>query len=106
MPQTSEFGTDLDRERRRWRALLVAGIVLCCGPAVGFLGTIVGMVYSLDRIERLKAPTPGDLSTGVQLSLVATVLGFAALLVGAPLIWWSYANLKRLRGDPDPGPWK
>lgn len=50
-------------------------------PLLGLLGTVTGMITSFQRIETLKAPTPGDLAVGVYESLVNTTMGlFIALL--------------------------
>lgn len=50
-------------------------------PLLGLLGTVTGMITSFQRIETLKAPTPGDLAEGVYESLVNTTMGlFIALL--------------------------
>ena len=45
------------------------------GPLLGLLGTVTGMISSFQKIEQMKAPTPGDLAEGVYESLVNTTLG-------------------------------
>jgi biopolymer transport protein ExbB len=51
------------------------------GPLLGLLGTVTGMISSFQKIEQLKAPTPGDLAVGVYESLVNTTMGlFIAIL--------------------------
>ncbi|MFO0985192.1 MAG: MotA/TolQ/ExbB proton channel family protein [Planctomycetota bacterium] len=45
------------------------------GPLLGLLGTVTGMITSFQKIEQLKAPTPGDLAVGVYESLVNTTMG-------------------------------
>lgn len=45
------------------------------GPLLGLLGTVTGMITSFQRIEKLKAPTPKDLASGVYESLVNTTMG-------------------------------
>jgi biopolymer transport protein ExbB len=45
------------------------------GPLLGLLGTVTGMITAFQKIEKLKAPTPKDLATGVYESLVNTTLG-------------------------------
>lgn len=50
-------------------------------PLLGLLGTVTGMITSFQKIETLKAPTPGDLAHGVYESLVNTTMGlFIAIL--------------------------
>jgi biopolymer transport protein ExbB len=46
-------------------------------PLVGLLGTVTGMITAFQKIESMKAPTPGDLAEGVYESLVNTTLGLA-----------------------------
>jgi biopolymer transport protein ExbB len=45
------------------------------GPLLGLLGTVTGMITSFQKIEMMKAPTPGDLAVGVYESLVNTTMG-------------------------------
>ena len=45
------------------------------GPLLGLLGTVTGMITSFQKIETMKAPTPGDLAVGVYESLVNTTIG-------------------------------
>ena len=45
------------------------------GPLLGLLGTVTGMITSFQKIESMKAPTPGDLAVGVYESLVNTTMG-------------------------------
>ncbi|HEX5009954.1 MAG TPA: MotA/TolQ/ExbB proton channel family protein [Planctomycetota bacterium] len=50
-------------------------------PLLGLLGTVTGMITAFQRIETLKAPTPGDLAVGVYESLVNTTMGLFIALV-------------------------
>ncbi len=88
------------RERRKWRASLAGGIVLATGPAFGLLGTVFGMLHSFHTIETLKAPTPGDLATGVNISVVATTIGAVAGMVGVPLVVLSCVRLAKFWNEP------
>jgi biopolymer transport protein ExbB len=51
------------------------------GPLLGLLGTVTGMISSFQAIEKLKAPTPGDLAVGVYESLVNTTMGLFVAVV-------------------------
>ncbi len=51
------------------------------GPLLGLLGTVTGMISSFQVIEKLKAPTPGDLAKGVYESLVNTTLGLFIAII-------------------------
>ena len=50
-------------------------------PLLGLLGTVTGMITSFQKIETLKAPTPGDLAHGVYESLVNTTIGLFIAVV-------------------------
>jgi len=50
-------------------------------PLLGLLGTVTGMITSFQKIEKMKAPTPADLATGVYESLVNTTMGLFAALI-------------------------
>ncbi len=51
------------------------------GPLLGLLGTVTGMITSFQKIESLKAPTPGDLAEGVYESLVNTTMGLFGAII-------------------------
>jgi biopolymer transport protein ExbB len=51
------------------------------GPLLGLLGTVTGMITSFQKIETMKAPTPGDLAVGVYESLVNTTMGLFIAIV-------------------------
>ena len=50
-------------------------------PLLGLLGTVTGMITSFQKIETMKAPTPGDLAVGVYESLVNTTMGLFLAIV-------------------------
>jgi hypothetical protein len=84
-------------ELRRWNAVLVAGMVLATGPALGVLGTVAGMLHSYHTINTMKAPTPGDLSVDAQFGMISSVVGYLAGLVGIPLIVVACIRIARIR---------
>ena len=51
------------------------------GPLLGLLGTVTGMISSFQVIEKLAAPTPADLASGVYESLVNTTLGLTLSVI-------------------------
>lgn len=51
------------------------------GPLLGLLGTVTGMITSFQKIESMKAPTPGDLAAGVYESLVNTTIGLFIAII-------------------------
>jgi biopolymer transport protein ExbB len=48
---------------------------------LSLLGTVTGMISSVQVIETLKAPTPGDLAKGVYESLVNTTMGLFIAII-------------------------
>lgn len=50
-------------------------------PLLGLLGTVTGMITAFQKIETLKAPTPGDLAHGVYESLVNTTMGLFIAII-------------------------
>jgi len=50
-------------------------------PLLGLLGTVTGMITSFQKIETMKAPTPGDLAKGVYESLVNTTMGLFIAII-------------------------
>ena len=104
--QPTDADPSLQGARRKWKRALVIGLILCCGPVLGLLGTVVGVMYSFERIEALPAPTPDDLAVGVHLSLSAEVIGLLAAVIGAPLACWSYVRLNKLRREGESAFWK
>jgi biopolymer transport protein ExbB len=66
------------------------------GPLVGLLGTVTGMITSFQKIESMKAPTPGDLAEGVYESLVNTTLGLAIGIFFLSLFFFMKNKVTRL----------
>ena len=94
---------EVAHERRKWRGVLALGILLTLGPVLGFVGTVFGMLYSFDRIESLKAPTPGDLAIGVHISMLASVLGLLMFPAGVLLVILSCSRLAKICNESIPG---
>jgi biopolymer transport protein ExbB len=57
------------------RGISILDTCVTMAPLLGLLGTVTGMISSFQKIEQMKAPTPGDLAEGVYESLVNTTLG-------------------------------
>jgi hypothetical protein len=108
------------RARRKWRRILVVGIVLSLGPILGVLGLALGIGISFRAIDASPAPTPADLhaaqTRGLWIFALSAALGMLSGLAGACLALWSYRKLRALEpnslvGDsavlgPKSEPWK
>ncbi len=63
---------EFDRVKRNLIYLSLASVV---SPAIGFLGTAVGMVAAFYEISIQDTVTPADLATSIQIALITTVMG-------------------------------
>jgi biopolymer transport protein ExbB/TolQ len=70
------FRSIIDEEFVRVRRnLMFLGLTAVQAPALGFLGTAVGMVSCFYEIALKQFVTPGDLAQSIQFALITTVLG-------------------------------
>ncbi len=63
---------EFDRVKRNMMYLSLASVI---SPAIGFLGTAVGMVAAFYEISIQDTVTPADLATSIQIALITTVVG-------------------------------
>ncbi len=63
---------EFDRVKRNLMYFSLASVI---SPAVGFLGTAVGMVAAFYEISIQDTVTPADLATSIQIALITTVVG-------------------------------
>ena len=90
--------------RLRWKVGAWIGGIMCAGPMLGLLGTVLGMIQSFRAIDSERAPTPQDLAAGVHLSLIATTAGLVLGCIGAALLavsLWQLTRTRRSEGDSD-----
>jgi biopolymer transport protein ExbB len=59
-----------------WITLFIA-----IAPALGFLGTILGMIRTFDNIQQFGDINPGIVSGGMKLALITTVGGLIAAII-------------------------
>jgi biopolymer transport protein ExbB len=59
-----------------WITLFIA-----IAPALGFLGTIIGMIQTFDNIQQFGDINPGIVSGGMKLALITTVGGLIAAII-------------------------
>ncbi|UCF66991.1 MAG: MotA/TolQ/ExbB proton channel family protein [Acidobacteriota bacterium] len=63
---------EFERVKRNLMYFSLASVI---APAMGFLGTAVGMVAAFYEISILDHVTPSDLATAIQIALITTVVG-------------------------------
>ena len=62
----------------KW-TMITGGAVAVAGPALGLLGTVIGMTDSFKTLEASGVAKPEDLARGVSAALLST---FGGLIVG------------------------
>lgn len=100
IPPNKAYESESAGLRRRWKLILVLGIALAMGPALGQVGTVVGMIYNYSTIEKTRAPTPNDLAVGIQIGILSTTIGLLAGAVGVPLVLLGCLKLAGPRDAP------
>jgi len=56
-------------------------LCLALGPMLGFLGTVVGMVFAFDDIERAGDISPTIVAGGMKVALLTTVFGLITAII-------------------------
>jgi biopolymer transport protein ExbB len=56
-------------------------LALALGPMLGFLGTVVGMVFAFDDIERAGDISPTVVAGGMKVALLTTVFGLITAII-------------------------
>ena len=56
-------------------------LCLALGPMLGFLGTVVGMVFAFDNIERMGDISPTIVAGGMKVALLTTVFGLITAII-------------------------
>jgi len=59
-----------------WISLFIA-----ISPSLGFLGTIIGMVFAFDNIQRVGDISPTVVAGGMKLALITTIFGLMVAMV-------------------------
>ncbi|MDR2980042.1 MAG: MotA/TolQ/ExbB proton channel family protein [Bacteroidales bacterium] len=57
------------------------GLFLALGPSLGFLGTVIGMVFAFDDIERAGDISPTIVAGGMKVALLTTVFGLITAII-------------------------
>jgi len=57
------------------------GLFIALGPMLGFLGTVVGMVFAFDAIEKAGDISPTVVAGGMKVALLTTVFGLIVAIV-------------------------
>ena len=50
-------------------------------PSLGFLGTVIGMVLSFDKIQQVGDISPAVVAGGMKVALITTIFGLIVALV-------------------------
>ena len=87
----------IESQRNWWINGIWLAAFLMTGPFLGLIGTVLGMVENIENIDKLNAPTPGDLSVGVYHSLLATIIGLVMGALGVALLILCVVKLDRLK---------
>lgn len=70
------------------RGLIWISLMISLGPMLGFFGTVIGMVFAFDEIEKAGDISPAIVAGGMKVALITTVGG---LIVGMVLqIFYNY----------------
>ena len=56
-------------------------LFLALGPMLGFLGTVVGMVFAFDDIEKAGDISPTIVAGGMKVALLTTVFGLITAII-------------------------
>ncbi len=63
------------------RALPWLGLFISLGPMLGFLGTVVGMIFAFDQIEAAGDISPTVVASGIKVALLTTVGGLIVAII-------------------------
>src|SRR5262245_37638923 len=102
----SDARPDAERARRKWKRLLVLGVVLSLGPIFGILGAAYALRIIFRQVGSMPAATPADVAAATNRGILYAASGTLAGPFGVFLIVWSYTKLRRRERAPAGGAWK
>jgi len=79
--------------------MISGGALTLCGLAIGFLGTVIGMMRSFNTLEASGVASPEKLSADISITMLSTAGGIAVGCIGlvaflAALIVWLCTRAK------------
>ena len=66
--------------------LIGGGALTLGGPALGVLGTVIGMMSSFDTLGKAGVADPESLASHIGITLMSTVAGFVLGIIGVCLL--------------------
>jgi biopolymer transport protein ExbB len=63
------------------KGLVWISLFIALAPMLGFLGTVIGMIYAFDDIEREGDISPSLVARGIKLALLTTVAGLIVAII-------------------------
>ena len=75
------FGKENMKPVLKW-TMISGGTLTLCGPAIGFLGTVIGMMRSFNTLGASGVATPERLSADISITLVSTAVGLVVGCIG------------------------
>ena len=64
------------------KIIITGGALFFGGPAIGLLGTVVGMMRSFHTLGAAGVADPTKLSSDISITLISTAVGLAVGLIG------------------------
>lgn len=77
-----------------WLSLMIA-----LGPMLGFLGTVVGMIYAFDAIAAAGDINPNVVAGGIKVALITTVGGLIVAIILQILYNYLLSKIESIVGD-------
>ena len=63
------------------RGLVWISLFIAIAPMLGFMGTVIGMIYAFDRIEQVGDLSPSVVAGGIKVALLTTVFGLIVAII-------------------------
>ncbi len=63
------------------RGLVWISLFIAIAPMLGFMGTVIGMIQSFDKIEQASDMSPSIVAGGIKVALLTTVFGLISAII-------------------------
>ena len=63
------------------RGLVWISLFIAIAPMLGFMGTVIGMIFAFDRIEAVGDLSPSVVAGGIKVALLTTVFGLIVAII-------------------------